>query len=104
MATFSNLKSSAVGTTAVTLDTVTEATIITGCNLTNIIGSSASVSLYVQNGGTSYYILKDRVVEGGKNLEAITGNKIVLVNGDALKVISSAEDSFDVIVSTLDGI
>jgi hypothetical protein len=104
MATFSNLKSSGVGTTAVTLDTVTEATIITGCNLTNTLGSSASVSLYVDNGGTSYYILKDRVVEGGKNLEAITGNKIVLVNGDALKVISSADDSFDVIVSTLDGI
>jgi len=104
MATFSNLKSKEVGTSVVTLGTFTAATIITGCNIANRLGSSASVSLYVENSTNIYYIFKDKVVNGGEATEAITGNKIVLVNGDSLKAVGSVGSAFDIIVSKLDGI
>ena len=103
MANFGNIKSASVGTTAVTLKSITVPTLITGCNIVNKTGSSASISLYVTNGGNTYYIFKDKPVNGNTNTEAITGNKIVLVSGDALKAVSTVDGVFDILVSTLDG-
>ena len=103
MANFGNIKSTSVGTTAVTLKNVTTATLITGCNIVNKTGSSASISLYVVNGGTTYYIFKDKQINGNSNAEAITGNKIVLVSGDSLRAVGNIDSAFDILVSTLDG-
>jgi len=103
MANFGNSKSTGIGQTAVTIKTITQPTLITGCNLVNKSGSSASFSLYVTNSSTDYYILKDKRVDGNSNFEAITGNKIVLVSGDVLKAVSTVDGAFDALVSTLDG-
>lgn len=103
MANFGNIKSSSVGTTVLTLKSITTATLITGCNIVNKTGSSASISLYVQNGSSIYYIFKDKLITGNTNAEAITGNKIVLVSGDTLKAVSTVDSAFDILVSTLDG-
>ena len=103
MANFGNIKSASVGTTAVTLKSITTPTLVTGCNLVNKTGSSASVSLYVVNNSNTYYIFKDKQVSGNSNIEAITGNKIVLVSGDAPKAVSTVDGVFDILVSTLDG-
>ena len=81
MANFGNVKSTSVGTSAVNLKVVTTPTLVTGCNILNKTGS----------------------IDGNTNIEAITGNKIVLVNGDTLKAISDVSAAFDIIVSTLDG-
>ncbi len=103
MANFGNVKSSSVGTSVVTLKNVTTPTLVTGCNIVNKTGSSASVSLYVVNGGTTYYIFKDKQINGNTNAEAITGNKIVLVSGDSLRAVGNIAAAFDILVSTLDG-
>lgn len=103
MANFGNAKAASVGTSAVTLKTITTPTLVTGCNLTNKTGASGSISLYVVNGGTTYYIFKDKQINGNTNAEAIIGNKIVLVSGDSLRVQGNIDAAFDVIVSTLDG-
>jgi len=103
MANFSNAKATGVGTTVSTLKSVTVPTLITGCNLVNKTNTSASISLYVTNNSVDYYIFKNKRVDGGNNVEAITGNKIVLVNGDVLKAVSDTAASFDVVVSILDG-
>jgi hypothetical protein len=103
MANFGNVKSASIGTSAVTLKTVTTPTLVTGCNILNKTGASASVSLYVTNSSTDYYIFKNKQIDGNTNVEAITGNKIVLVNGDVLKAIGNVSAGFDIIVSTLDG-
>jgi hypothetical protein len=103
MANFGNVKSASVGTSAVTLKTVTTPTLVTGCNILNKTGASASVSLYVTNSSTDYYIFKNKQIDGNTNVEAITGNKIVLVNGDVLKAVGNVSAGFDIIVSTLDG-
>jgi hypothetical protein len=103
MANFGNVKSASIGTSAVTLKTVTTPTLVTGCNILNKTGASASVSLYVTNSSTDYYIFKNKQIDGNTNVEAITGNKIVLVNGDVLKAVGNVSAGFDIIVSTLDG-
>ena len=103
MANFGNVKSASIGTSAVTLKTVNTPTLVTGCNILNKTGASASVSLYVTNSSTDYYIFKNKQIDGNTNVEAITGNKIVLVSGDVLKAVGNVASGFDIIVSTLDG-
>ena len=55
MANFGNAKATGIGTSAVTLKAVTVPTLITGCNIVNKTGSSASISLYVTNNSINYY-------------------------------------------------
>ena len=104
MATFSNSKANLVGTTPVTLIDVEVATVISGCSVANRHASTTSVSLYVENNSEVYYITKNRAIDGGHNFEAISGNKIFLQAGDVLKAVGSTPDSFDIILSVLDGI
>jgi len=104
MATFSNFKQNSVGTSVVTLLTADSPTIITGCSIANINGSTTSVSLYVQEASEIYYVAKNRSIDGGHSFEAISGNKLFLKTGDILKAVSSTDDSFDIIVSVLDAI
>jgi hypothetical protein len=110
MATFSNLKAHAVGTTEITIANISVSTVLIGCNFANIIGSSAAISLYVDNFDeveeetTTYYIIKDKSLLGNENLEVISANKIFLKDGDILKAKATVEDSFDIIISTMDGI
>jgi hypothetical protein len=103
MANFSNAKATGVGSSVVTLKSVTVPTLVTGCNLVNKTATSSSISLYITNNSINYYIFKDKRVDGNSNVEAITGNKIVLINGDVLKAVSDTASSFDVVVSILDG-
>jgi hypothetical protein len=104
MANFSNAKANLVGTTPVTLIDAEVATVISGCSVANRHGSTTSISLYVENNSEIYYITKDREIDGVHNFEAISGNKIFLQAGDALKAVGATANSFDVIVSVLDGI
>jgi hypothetical protein len=104
MANFSNAKANLVGTTPVTLVDAQVATVISGCSVANRHGSTTSISLYVENNSEIYYIVKARLVDGGHNFEAISGNKIFLQAGDILKAVSNIDESFDILVSTLDGI
>jgi hypothetical protein len=104
MANFSNAKANLVGTTPVTLVDANVATVISGCSIANRHASTTSVSLYVENNSEVYYITKNRAIDGGHNFEAISGNKIFLQAGDALKAVGSTPNSFDIILSVLDGV
>lgn len=104
MANFSNSKANLVGTSAVILVDAQAPTVVTGCSIANRHGSTTSVSLYIENTSEIYYITKDRSVDSGHSFEAISGNKIFLQSGDVLKAVAATADSFDIIVSTLDGI
>lgn len=104
MANFSNLKAKEVGTTPVTLTSAVQPTVIAGCNMANITGSTNSISLYIESGSDIYYIAKSKSVDGGHSYDAITGNKIFLESGDALKAVAGTDGAFDIVVSILDGI
>lgn len=101
--TFKNYPSAAVGTSAVTLVTASTATTVIGMTISNVTTSTITVDVYCTIGGSDYYLVKSAVVPVGGSLVPIGGDqKLVLETGDALKVVSSASASADVIVSVLE--
>lgn len=93
-----------VGTSAATVTTVgasTQTTII-GLSLANTTTSPITVSAYITASATDYYLVKNATVPVGGSLVVVGGDqKTVLVTSDALKVISSAAASCDVVTSVL---
>jgi hypothetical protein len=60
------------------------------------------VSAFITVSAVDYYLIKSATVPVGGTLVVVGGDqKTVLVTGDALKVISSAAASADVITSVL---
>lgn len=93
-----------VGTSAATVVTTsagTQTTLI-GMTIANTSTSTITASAYITRGGTNYYIVKDATIAVGGSLVAVGGDqKVVLIAADALKVVSSATGSADVITSAL---
>lgn len=102
--TFTSYMNKDVGTspaTVVTVGAATQTTIIGLC-AANTSASPVTASAYITRSGVDYYIVKDATVPVGGSLVSVGGEqKVVLVTGDALKVVSSAATSLDTIVSVL---
>jgi hypothetical protein len=104
MTTYSNTSyvSKSVGTTAVSLTTVASGTLaISSCIITNTTNSPITTSIYITRSATNYYLVYQATVPVGGSLEAIQGNRVVLLASDALYAQTSAASSADVIVSAL---
>lgn len=103
---FKTVTDTAVGTSAATIYTCpasTETTII-GMNIANILTSSITVDIQLENNdGDNVYIVKDAVVPTGSSLVAIGGDqKIVMNASDVLKVTASQASAADVTLSILE--
>lgn len=102
--TFTRYLNKDVGTSAATVVTVgaaTQTTVI-GLSLANTSAAPITVSAYVTVSAVDYYLVKSATVPVGGSLVVVGGDqKFVMVTGDALKVISSAASSADVITSVL---
>ena len=92
-----------VGTSASTLTTVSGGTTIaiTSLVVANTTTSPITCDVYITRSATDYYLVKTATVPVGGSLEVIGGNRVVLIASDALKVVSSAASSADVVVSVL---
>ena len=92
-----------VGTSASTLTTVASGytTTVTSLVVANTTTSPITCDVYVTRSAVDYYLVKTATVPVGGSLEVMQGNRIVLIASDALKVVSSAASSADVIVSVL---
>jgi len=91
-----------VGTSASTLTTVSSGTIaITSLVVANTTTSPITCDVYFTRSATDYYLVKTATVPVGGSLEVIGGNRVVLIASDALKVLTSAASSADVVVSVL---
>jgi hypothetical protein len=100
---FKNYVAADVGTSASTLITASTATTVIGMTVANTSASPITVDVYVTISASDYYIVKGATVPTGGALVPVGGDqKVVLETGDALKVISSAATSADVIVSVLE--
>lgn len=104
--TFKNALARNVGTTAVTVYTAPSSTtsICIELDVCNTTGSGVTCDAYITSGGNNYYIVKGTPVPVGGSLQIVAGQKIVLTNGDLLKVVSSVAGSLDVIGSILEGV
>ena len=78
---------------------------IVGINLANIVAQQITVSVYLQNGGNNYYLIKDAPIPAGSSLQLLDGGaKFVVQSGDKLNIVSDTASSLDVIVSAVDDI
>ncbi len=78
---------------------------IVGINLANIVAQQITVSVYLQNGGNNYYLIKDAPIPAGSSLQLLDGGaKFVVASGDRLFIVSDTASSVDVIVSAVDDI
>jgi hypothetical protein len=102
--TFTSYVNKSVGTSAATVVTVgasTQTTVI-GMSCANTTTSPITVDVYFTRSAVDYYLVDGATVPVGSALVVVGGDqKVVLTTGDALKVISSAATSVDVVTSVL---
>ena len=102
--TFTSYVNKNVGTSAATVVTVgasTQTTVI-GMSAANTTSSPVTVDAYITRSAVDYYLVKGATVPVGSSLVIVGGDqKVVMGSSDALKVVSSASTSIDVVTSVL---
>jgi hypothetical protein len=102
--TFTSYANKSVGTSAATVVTIgaaTQTTVI-GMSCANTTTSPVTIDAYFTRSAVDYYLVKGATVPVGGALVIVGGDqKVVLVTSDALKVVSSAASSIDVVTSVL---
>ena len=99
-----------IGASAVTVFTSNSDDAIVGIRLANVTTSQIKVDVFVETaaaggGDLNVYLIKNAAIPTGSSLELNDGgSKIVLQNGDALKVQSDTADSLNCYVSFVDAI
>lgn len=104
--TFRNALARNVGTSAVTVYSAPSSknSICIELDVCNTTNSGVTVDAYITSSSNNYYIVKGAPVPVGGSLQIIAGQKIVLTNLDALKVVSSTASSLDVVASILEDV
>jgi hypothetical protein len=96
---------SAVGTSPATILTASATTALVGCQVANISGAAITVDVYITRSATNFYLIKGATIPVGGALALIGGDvKHFLLNGDALKCVSSAASSADFVTSAAVGV
>jgi hypothetical protein len=102
--TFTSYVNKNVGTSASTVVTVgaaTQCTVI-GLAVANTTASPITTDVYVTRSAVDYYLIKGATVPVGSSLVVVGGDqKVVMITSDALKVVTSAASSADVVTSVL---
>lgn len=69
--------------------------------LSNTSISPITVNAYITRSSVNYYLVYQATVPVGGSLEAIQGNRVVMITGDSLTVVASAATSADCWISAL---
>ena len=78
---------------------------IVGIALTNVHTSSIDVDVYINDGTNDIYLVKSAPIPVGSQLQLIDGGaKVVVQNGDVIKVKSDVASSCYVWISAFDSI
>ena len=94
-----------VGTSVEDVYTADSYDTIVGTALTNVHTSSIDVDVYINDGTNDIYLVKSAPIPVGSQLQLIDGGaKVVVQNGDVIKVKSSVASSCDVWISAVDSI
>jgi len=103
--TFKNSFSKSVGTSPVTIYTapaLTQTTLI-GFSVANTTASPITCDAYITSSAVDYYLIDGATVPVGGSLVIVGGDqKVVLKAADALKIVTSAATSADVVISYLE--
>jgi len=102
---FRRTTSNNVGTSVASVYTADSYDTIVGIALTNVHSSSINVDVYINDGSNDIYLVKSAPIPVGSQLQLIDGGaKIVVEDGDVIKVKSDVASSCDVWVSAVDSI
>jgi hypothetical protein len=105
---FKNALARNVGTSAVSVYTAPSAknSICIELDVCNTTASGVTCDVYITKNTDSlnYYLVKSTPVPVGGSLQVVAGQKIVLSNGDILKVVSSVASSLDVVGAILEDV
>ena len=103
--TFKSYPVKDVGTSAATVYTCpssTQTTVI-GMSMANTTTANITTDAYITRSAVDYYLIKGAVVPAGGTLIIVGGDqKVVMQDGDVLKVVNSAATSGDVMASLLE--
>ena len=106
--TFKNALARNIGTSAVSIYTAPSAknSICIELDVCNTTASGVTCDVYITKNTDSlnYYLVKSTPVPVGGSLQVVAGQKIVLSNGDILKVVSSVASSLDVVGAILEDV
>ena len=94
-----------VGTSAVTSFTANSYDTVVGISVANVTGSAVNADVFINDGTNDFYLVKTAPIPSGSALQVLDGGaKVVVQNGDILKVKSDTASSLDVWISTVDAI
>tara|TARA_R100000458_G_C8159061_1_gene163852 strand:+ start:19 stop:345 length:327 start_codon:yes stop_codon:yes gene_type:complete len=94
-----------VGTSVENVYTADSYDTVVGIALTNVAATSINVDCYINDGANDIYMIKSAPIPVGSQLNLIDGGaKVVVQNGDVIKVKSDTASSCDVWVSAVDSI
>lgn len=101
---FKNALRKNIGTSANTVYTApsTQRSILIELDVCNTTAAGVMCDAYITSGGNDYYLVKNTPVPVGGSLQIVAGQKIVLYDGDAIKIVSSAASSLDVVAAILE--
>ena len=105
---FKNALARNVGTSAVTLYTApsTKNSICIELDVCNTTSSGVTCDVFITKFSDSldYYLIKSAPVPVGGSLQVVAGQKIVVSDGDIIKVVSSVASSLDVVGAILEDV
>jgi len=102
---FTRYKERNIGTSATTLFTANSNDTIVGISVANVTGSAVNADVFINDGTNDFYLVKTAPIPAGSALQVLDGGaKVVVQNGDILKVKSDTASSLDVWISTVDAI
>lgn len=103
MAGFKSAFSKGIGTASVSAFTAASVTTLIGASLANVASVEIKASITITRGSTVVYIIKDVRIPVGSTFVPVGGDqKIVLQQGDIVKVTSDTATSVDAIFSYLE--
>lgn len=76
---------------------------VTSLIAANRTGGTLPLTVKITRGADTHYVVKDHRVPNGENRE-LAGNGIIVQAGDVLEAVCPVEDSFDLIVSAVEGL
>jgi hypothetical protein len=105
--TFYRKLSRNVGTSLTSIGSYTVGTsvtaVIVGLTICNTSGTTIAVDITVNDGTNDYYIVKAAPISAGGALVPIGGEqKIILADGDSVKIKSDAASSIDAVLSIME--
>lgn len=101
---FNNAKLRNVGVSPATLYTAANKVVVLEIDIANITNAAINIGVFVVSGGNNYNMIVNGNIPIGQTLQQIYGQRMVLLTGEVIKVVSDTASSCDVWASFLEDV